>query len=106
MTGSHPSALLLTLLNTSPQGNKQELAQANKDMVLLRCTASHIRIFSNPFPLLLNVPQILKTRVILLRIRVEVSHQAFCSINPWVFEKPYKKGRFLRVLALTKSIGF
>ena len=43
---------------------------------------------------------------ILLRIRGEVSHQAFCSINPWVFEKPYKKGRFLRVLALTKSIGF
>ena len=36
----------------------------------------------------------------------EVSHPACCSTIPWDFEKPYKKSRFLGVLALTKSIGF
>ena len=41
-----------------------------------------------------------------VRIRGEVSHPASCSTNSWVFEKPYKKSRFLGVLALTKSIGF
>ena len=49
---------------------------------------------------------VLYLSLILLRIRGEVSHPACCSTIPWDFEKPYKKSRFLGVLALTKSIGF